>query len=1071
MGKAFGIPSARRRIASVTSIAMVASIAAVIGTGVTGTSASAASGDGELSVRVVRDMGANGKWDPLIDLPLAGVAVTVTDHSGNSVALTTDTSGVATLPAGDTQLSGGKYRVSVANPDADYYSTAFAANNDPGTTPSATDLSPNEEYVDLTDGDVAVTTGFMHARDYCQSNPKVANACQPGIFNHAEQGPSGVETSPRDTVFLTNYNDSDYEQIAKSAPEGSSVGTGAVFGIAYNRLTKKVYSAAYAKRNVDYGDAGPGGIYVTDPTTKVTTVFATVPNAGSTAHDLTPISAGGDEDLEFRKAVGKESLGTIVMSDDYETLYVMNLNDKHVYAYDATNATAAAPLFTIDVSANVCGTGTVDGDWRPSGLGENDGVLYVGGVCTGESEATSTANNRPDSMKVVVMAFDETNGTSQGVVLDQPLSNYLRPLAGASLSCTNGVTGYSPWLAWNDDLWCNGASQDASPQPMLLKILAEANGDLVLNFRDRNADQNGPYLMARTVGSSTATSEYIITSGQLNRACFDSALNTYVMDVQGGCGISSPDGNGVGVTFYNNQGGPHPTATFAGMTRSRAEEGLITDQMDAGGPFFTNGLTTFRQDNGSQTGSQTIVAANGPSANGFQKGAGLADMDVLCDLAPIQIGNRVWYNESAGGIQLPAELPVVGATVNLYDTAGNLVATTVTNDRGEYYFDSINDGLNYNTNYVVKMDEPSDYAPGGPLDSTKWGLTQIGSGVNGNKASAGPDGYPQIALTTGDPGETNHSYDIGFGPKPGIRIVKYDGRLPGPVGGPLEHNNNVNNPTVYEAGADGKTGAQPVSMIITNSGSAALGNVKVSDATLQQPAMSGLTCDFSALGGPSTGTSWVGIFQPGDSFPCTGSINLTAGQNHADEASVVADQVDPVSGLKVEGAPSVSDADRYYAKTGFKSEIVITKRDKATGYEADTADTAMQLRSRKARVIQMPVTNVGTSPVTNVQVSDKTLKGPKVTNLRCTFPDGSRVKANKLGVVRWKASFGANPKVWNPGVTFYCNAKLRMKSGKRLHGDEIQVTGLDPVGTRLASKNRFFARVAKGLALGPNTGR
>jgi hypothetical protein len=1071
MGKAFGISSARGRIASVTAFAMVASLAAVIGTGVTGNSASAASGDGALTVQVVRDMGANGKWDPLIDLPLAGVAVTVTDHNGNSVALTTDASGVATLPAGNTQLTGGKYRVSVANPDADYYTPAFAANNDPSTTPSATDLSPNQEYVDLSDGDVDMATGFWHARDYCQSNPQVANACQPGIFNHAEQGASGVETSPRDTVFLTNYNNSDYEQIAKSAAEGTNVGTGSVFGIAYNRLTKKVYSAAYAKRNVDYGDAGPGGIYITDPTTKETKVFTTVPNAGTTLHDLTPISGGGEEDLEFRKAVGKESLGTIVMSDDYKTLFVMNMNDKHVYAYDATNDTAAAPIRTIDVSANVCGVGTVDGDWRPTGLGENDGVLYVGGVCTGESEATSTADNRPDSMKVVVMAFDENTGASQGVVLDQPLTNYLRPLAGASYSCTDSTSGYSPWLAWSDDLWCNSASQDASPQPMLLKMLVEANGDLVLNFRDRSADQFGPYLLAKTVGSASSTSEYVITSGWLNLACFDSTSNTYVMDVQGGCGVASPDSNGVGITFYNQQGGPHSTATFAGMTRSRAEEGLISDQMDAGGPVFTNGLTAFRQNTGGQTAWQTIGAANGPTMNGFSKGAGLADMDVLCDLAPIQIGNRVWYNEAADGIERAAEAPVVGATVNLYDSLGNLVATTVTNDRGEYYFDSINDGLDYNTDYVVKMDNPADYEEGGPLDSAKWDLTKLGSGANGNKASAGPDGFPQIALTTGDPGETNHSYDIGFAPKPGIHIVKYDGRLEGPVGGSLAHNNNADNPTVYEAGPDGKTGPQPIAMIVTNSGSAALGNVNVADATLQKPAMTGLTCDFSALGGPSTGTHWGGIFQPGDSFPCTGSINLTAGNKHADEVKVTAEQVDPVNGSKVEGVPPVSDSDRYYAKTGFKSEIVITKRDKKTGTEADTAATAMQFKRGKTRTIDMPTTNVGTSPITNVQVSDKNLKGPKVKNFRCTFPDGSKAKANKKGVVRWKASFGANPKTWNPGVTFHCTANLTMKGGKTLHGDRVTVTGLDPAGARLTAKNPFFAQVSKRLALGPNTGK
>src|SRR5690606_18184352 len=95
----------------------------------------------------------------------------------------------------------------------------------------------------------------------------------------------------------------------------------------------------------------------------------------------------------------------------------------------------------------------------------------------------------------------------------------------------------------------------------------------------------------------------------------------------------------------------------------------------------------------------------------FGKGTGMADLEVLCDEAPIQIGNRVWFDTNSNGIQDPGEVPVDGATVNLYDDLGTLIATAATSANGEYYFDDTNvpDGLLQGTTYVIALDEPTDY--------------------------------------------------------------------------------------------------------------------------------------------------------------------------------------------------------------------------------------------------------------------------------------------------------------------------------------------------------------------------
>ena len=42
------------------------------------------------------------------------------------------------------------------------------------------------------------------------------------------------------------------------------------------------------------------------------------------------------------------------------------------------------------------------------------------------------------------------------------------------------------------------------------------------------------------------------------------------------------------------------------------------------------------------------------------------------------------------------------------------------------------------------------------------------------------------------------------------------------------------------------------------------------------PPLTGLSCDFSPLGGPATGTAWEGVFLPGDAFECTAVLSALA---------------------------------------------------------------------------------------------------------------------------------------------------------------------------------------------------
>ena len=82
----------------------------------------------------------------------------------------------------------------------------------------------------------------------------------------------------------------------------------------------------------------------------------------------------------------------------------------------------------------------------------------------------------------------------------------------------------------------------------------------------------------------------------------------------------------------------------------------------------------------------------------------------------------------------------------------------------------------------------------------------------------------------------------------------------------------------------------------------------VSDVVVTNGVVSGLSCDFSPLGGPATGVTWAGPFGVGASFTCT--ANLTGvevnGIQHLDIATV--------NGVGAISALPVTDDNPYYAR-------------------------------------------------------------------------------------------------------------------------------------------------------------
>ncbi|MEV5981168.1 SdrD B-like domain-containing protein [Streptomyces sp. NPDC052114] len=723
-------------------------------------------GDGSVKVRVVRAVDANGEWDQALEPGMSGVEVVLTDAEGRSITGKTGANGVVDLAPG-TKLRGGKYRVEAKNPKPGVLFPGFAQPKDDLSDPNI--MSSNVEFVDLKGGkDAEFTTSFWNPGDYCQKNAELVTAC---IGRDVE---NFSDPADRRTLVAFPYNARGNDNQTTNLSDKAT--TGALYGIGYSKQKKWIFSGAMARRAADYGPGGRGAIYLTDRPSQETTVFTKVPNVGGTDHDMSQ----PDMDVAFSKAVTKESLGDVEVSEDGKDLYVVNLNDRKLYRYDATKKTASAPKASYAIPDPGCAAA---GDWRPFGLGVQDGTVYVGGVCSAES-----SQDKAD-MRAVIQTFNPKSGAFTGTVMDEKL-DFPRGIADTLGGACQGA-GWYPWAdGWRDqqDGRTCGA-RHAYPQPILGDIVVDTDGDLILGFRDRYADQTGEGL--RTKPGSFLSSPS--AGGDLNRACKKGGK--FVLDGNGGCtNNATPQNNGGQAAdvkeYYPGEYRTvwHQESAFSGIALSKVEDTIASSGIDVADATYNSGtMFVNRFDPARAQGLGNRLTDN------FGKGGSMADLEVLCDEAPFQIGNRVWYDNGKrmkNGIQDADEKPVVGATVNLYDAKGKKIGTAKTNARGEYYFDSTlvknvaAADWKYGRKYFVRMDNPADYAKGGVLYGYK--PSQFGNGGNMAVDSNGKpygNGFSAADVKIDGAGENDHDIDFGFHKPTQIILTKVSAKDSKPVMG------------------------------------------------------------------------------------------------------------------------------------------------------------------------------------------------------------------------------------------------------------------------------------------------
>jgi hypothetical protein len=742
---------------------------------------------GTIQGTVFRDFNGNSQRDGANELGVAGVTVTAYDAAGVVQGTTTTAAnGSYSLSAG----GAGPYRIEFTNLPNGYF-PSMQANTSLSTVRFVNDGATSN--VDL---------GVNHPEDYSQDNPRIVVPLnQTG--NHQVHNRFGLVSQEYDLAI----------QEAVERHDLSLMRSGAIWGVAYDRESKQLYTSAHLKRYSEFGTSGIGGVYVLDYTDPLTATFVgefslqgVTPQNGGPAIDLGSVTrshvpgaisagAAGDNqitsnpyqrmrDLDAFAKVGTMAYGDIELGPN-AVLWLVNLNQRALITVDATVPVADMPatanqypILTIPGAPSCTG-----GELRPWALKFYRELGYLGVVCD-----AGTSQNAAD-LRAYVLSFDPTDlGAGFTTTLEIPL-NYTREAAEHAQLSPGAIpiredSRWKPWAyTWNQVI-TGTSSRISHAQPILSGIDFDATGSMVIGLSNRFAEQSGYNQYVPVSGSTT---QYTINNaGDILHACL--VGGSYVLEGSAACPVNdtglyglTTDGFANNGEYYwgdayvktnplNNVTTTHLEIANGAVALQPARNEVISTAFDPSSPdayigLFGQGLIFLNSSTGALERGWQIDNLADPSLYHYGKGNALGDIELLFDPAPLEIGNRVWVDANDNGVQDPGETPLAGVTVTLHDSTGAQIAQTITDANGNYLFNDNNVlvGLLANTNYSVRIDETqaalSNYRPAQLDTGSNLGSADL------RDSDGDPGLYPSavaVNLTTGGPGQNNHNFDFGF---------------------------------------------------------------------------------------------------------------------------------------------------------------------------------------------------------------------------------------------------------------------------------------------------------------------
>jgi hypothetical protein len=758
---------------------------------------------GNVTGTVFQDFNGNGVKDA-VEPGLGGITVTAYNAAGTAVATTTSSTTVATLGQYTLNLS------AVANGTAlrvEFTGAAAYLKSGPEGTAAGTSGSSVQFVTSAAAGSANINYGVNNPGNYCQAAPRLAT-------NSFAQGSQTANTR---TNIVSQLYAATGTSVANYQAEAQAQQVGSTWGLAYHRSSNTLFAAPYIKRNSGLapaaqhpGSDGTGTIYKITvggaqdgaPFVDLDVLFSNATLTGADPHtDFNPNPP--DFDNGAYAAVGKVALGGLAVSEDDQTLYAINLADRKMYKLPI-GLTPTAPTLAQVTSFTVPTPGCTNGVGRPFAVKAHNGLIYVGGVCTAENAGGTAAN-----LSAYVYSFDPGTSTfSASPVLSFPL-NYTRGCADIggypSGGCRAGVAAgsFADWRPWRDTLDLTfpggyGGGFTAYPEAMLTNIefIQNSNSggeDMVVALRDRFADQignedPGPTGTAPAAAPADGSALNSTGAGEVLRASLN-ASNVWVIEQnahnapstaafgpsggannnQGPISTAGADINQSGEFYLDNHPTNHDEIAEGGLAFVPGNPEISATVMDPIN-LFTGGTTQFLNTNGTRNRSYQIDLG----AGGFQKADSYGDLEAECNAAPIEVGNRVWNDANANGIQDPGEAVLSGIVVRLMDSTGaTQLALATTDANGNYLFSSAT-GTNtasaiYGlttlkplTSYQLRIDTTQALLAG--LTTTKQNGDGSANGDLRDSDGAQTGANSIISFTTASVGANDHSFDFGFAP-------------------------------------------------------------------------------------------------------------------------------------------------------------------------------------------------------------------------------------------------------------------------------------------------------------------
>jgi hypothetical protein len=536
---------------------------------------------------------------------------------------------------------------------------------------------------------------------------------------------------------------------------------------------------------------------------------------------------------------GKVGLGGLDVSDDGKYVFVMNLFDKKLYRITLVNpATPGTPAVTAaDVKAfTLTDPAYTGGTYRPWAVKYYRGKVFVGMTndlsgtallpgSTGILNGSESTTPKYADAKGSVYSLDDpaTAGAGTFTLVTDVALNYARlGVAGeidgfdklAASAVTNGINEnhifrYNPWNDNYDNFKqdnTQGNMKLCFPQPILSDIDFDiTNNAFVVSIMDRLGFQcsyrtyspkdqgpdDGPLSSTQTAYGNSE-----LASGDLIKVPFTAA-----------CGIGTilPNNSAANNEFYAGDyygnGGVitpafHQEIASGGTLLLPGTNEIMTNSYDpstlsnSGGLKILSNTTGLSGNNGTVQFGANVYDLNTRGITSA-KGVGMGDIEYIHELAPIEIGNRIWNDSNGDGIQGAGEAGIANVTLELFADFNNdgvpdgaALANTTTTAAGDWYFNNANIpdgdpgtagaqiGLKAGAIYLIRI-AAADWnsttgAGAGDLAGLRITKTDaVGSGqvdFSDNDASltTGAAIVPQIKFTAGNAGENNHNLDFGF---------------------------------------------------------------------------------------------------------------------------------------------------------------------------------------------------------------------------------------------------------------------------------------------------------------------